>query len=271
MQPTLGVIELSFDPAFDIGNLTLRWQTVGVTVALLVTLGAAARRTRGSDLRLADLVLIVCGAVPGAVIGGRIVHGLVFPEAYLAQPATLLDPSVGSLSLLGSVLGGTASAAYIAHLVGAPVRRWADLAAAPLLVALGLGKIAQLLGGSGQGLAFFAPWAVAFPGDGPWVDVRSDMPSHPSQLYEALFLLVGVPIVVRYSRRIREQLPIGGLFIVALAWFLLGRVLIGFTWRDDRLMGPLNLEQVLAALLLGGVALALGLLSGRSRLLLGRS
>jgi prolipoprotein diacylglyceryltransferase len=302
----LAVLELGFDPLLRIGQLTIRWQTIGVTVALLAALALAAlmapdvsaqrpffRRRRpdltphfpsapkidptgadqsGRRLRLDDMLLIVAGIVPGAVIGGRIVHALDFLGAYVAQPLSLFDPFVGTLSLLGAVLGGLASAVYVARLIGAPVRRWADAAAVPLLLALGLGKLAQLLGGSGQGLPFDGPWAIAFTGAGPWVSTVPQLSAHPAQVYEGLWLLVGIAVVLLLAGARHKPLRVnplvawadrsaaeGWLFVNALSWFLLGRLIVGFTWRDEATLGPLNTEQLLAlvALIVTQVAVRL--------------
>lgn len=285
----LAVIEIGFDPILRLGELTMKWQTIGVTLGLLVALAVAALmapdfasqrqaaviESSGArswvrsfrPLRLDDMVLIIAGIVPGAVIGGRLVHALVFLDAYAAQPYTILDPSVGTLSLTGAVLGGAFSGAYVASLVGAPVRRWADAAAVPLLLAIALGKFAQFLGGGGQGLPFDGSWAVAFVGTGPWVGTIPEMPSHPAQIYEALWVLIGIPLVVRWAGPQRMPARVhrlvawadrsaeeGRLFVVALSWFLLGRLLIGFTWRDDP-VGPLNSEQAVALVVLVAVQL----------------
>lgn len=304
MLATLALITLDFDPLLRLGGLTIRWQTIGVTVALLIALSVAAlmapdvraqrpffrrggRGGRGGrarldlrtlypeaprvvpsaappdsstrSLRLDDMLLIICGIVPGAVVGGRIVHGLVYWDAYAATPQRLFDPLTGSLSLLGAVLGGLLTSAYVARLLGAPMRRWADAAAAPLLLALGLGKLAQLLGGSGQGLPFDGSWSVAFGGVGPWVSIGADLPSHPAQVYEGLWLLLGIPVVLLLAGARHKPLRVnplvgwadraasnGRLFGLALGWFLLGRVLVGFTWRDERVISLLNTEQLLA-------------------------
>ena len=56
----------------------------------------------------------------------------------------------------------------------------------------------------------------------------------------------------------------GLLFAATLAWFLLGRVLIGFTWRDDALAGPLNGEQAVALAILVGVVIGLAVRGTRS-------
>jgi len=99
------------------------------------------------------------------VVGGRLVHVLDYAGAYAANPVSIIDPRFGSLSLLGAVLGGALSALYVCRLLNTPAAAWADRAAIPLLVAVGVGKLAQLLGGSGQGLPFDGPWAVAFVGE----------------------------------------------------------------------------------------------------------
>jgi len=243
----VALIEIGFDPVLRLCELAVRWQTIGVTLALLAALALTALLAARWMLRLGDIVLIVAAVVPGAVIGGRLVHALAYLDAYAAQPIKILDPAVGSLSLLGAVLGGLLSGAYVARLLGAPVKRWADVAAVPLLVAIGLGKFAQFLGGSGQGMPFDGPWAVAFVGSGPWVSANAELPAHPSQIYEALWVLLGIPLVLLLARARRARpADVGRLFVSALAWFLIGRLLVGLTWRDDATVGALNSEQAIA-------------------------
>jgi phosphatidylglycerol:prolipoprotein diacylglycerol transferase len=276
------VIVLSFDPTIEVADLVIRWQTIGVTVALLLGLATAAiygagilRPARDNALRLDDMVYMILGVVPGAVVGGRIVHGLVFWESYAADPLRLFDVSAGSLSLTGAVVGGTISGAYMARLIGAPARRWADAAVVSVLLILGLGKLAQVLGGSGQGSAFDGAWALAFGPPGPWVSPLPAVPAHPSQVYEGLWLLAALPVAVLWIRRNHALRPLaagqavpldrgGGLFVAFLLWFLLGRVVVGFSWRDDLILGPFNAEQVIALLLMATVVAVALYVRGRS-------
>lgn len=269
------VIEVAFDPILRLFGLEVRWTALGVAAAILAAFLLAAfmadrsppRSRRRSaiatmpapeegSLRREDLLLIGLAALAGGVLGGRIAHGLAFWDVYSTDPLGLFDPARGSLSLLGAVVGGSLTAAYLATLLEGSLGRWADVAAAPLLLALGLGKVAQFLGGGGQGTRFEGPWAVSFAGQGPWLSRSPGVSAHPSQLYEAAWCLLGLVglLVLGFAwRRGRTLLGPGLLFAFALAWWLVGRVVIGFTWRDDRLFGAFNAEQVMALLCLTAV------------------
>ncbi len=171
--------------------------------------------------------------------------------------AALLDPARGSLSLLGAVVGGTLSGAYIARILsgGRPDwRRWLEVAAPLLLFLIAGAKFSQFLGGGGQGLPWSAQQAVAFLGPGPWQSIAPAMPSVPSQLLEGVWVAFGVLVLAFVARRAR----FGTVFLWALVWWLGGRIVIAFTWRDQALIGPLAVEQALAIGVLRGRRVAAG-------------
>ena len=254
LPPSL--IEVWFDPVIEVGPLIVSWQAVGIVVSLVVALSVAAMigGRQAAPTRLDDIAYISLAIIPGAVSGGRLVHAIVFWPAYSTETWRVANPELGSLSLLGAVLGGALTGGYVARLVGGSVARWATAASLPMLIGLGLGKIAQFLGGSGQGLPFDGWWAVAFMGPGPWNSAAPEMPSHPSQLHEAAWLLLGAVILLRPTGQApddpHEGRPLLGF---ALGWFLVGRVVVGFTWRDEQIAGALNMEQILALLALAGL------------------
>ncbi len=293
------VIELDFDPFLHLQgwlaglfDLDIAWATVGVAVAAFAAILVAARFARRSGrqtglsrLRLDDQLFVVVGAVPGAVIGARLVYALDYLPYYGEHPFALLDPAQGGLSLLGAVLGGTLTAGYIAGVLAGSGRRWLDMGAVALLVAIGLGKLSMLLIGAGQGAFWDGSWAVAFLGDWPWLSPQPAIPAQPSQLYEGLWALLGIlfvlavhagPLLRGLPRGLRQEgawaearealglevargrLRFGYAYLAAVAWWLAGRVAIGFTWRDDVVLGPLNMEQVLGSVVL--VLIVLGVL-----------
>jgi prolipoprotein diacylglyceryltransferase len=254
---------LQFDPILRIGSLAVRLETLGLGLVLLIALLIAARiaaveRRRAelpgaptdlqplADLRLDDLLFLTLGAVPGAVIGGRLGSVLGHLDYYAAQPAAIVDPALGGLSLSVAILGGLISAAYVCRLLGASPGAWAHVVALPFLFAIGAAKLGLALGGTGQGLPADVGWATAYGGPGPWGSLGPEVPSHPAQLYEALavlfvFVLVaGAQWLGAFARRD------GSALAMAVALWAAARSAIGVTWRDPTVLGPLRVEQLLS-------------------------
>jgi prolipoprotein diacylglyceryltransferase len=222
----------------------------------------------GWHLRRDDLLFIVLGAVPGAVVMGRAFYGLAHLDFYRADPRALLDPSIGALSLSGAVLGGLLTAVYVAALLDAPVGRWLHAAAGPLLLALALGKAAMALGGAGQGVPSDLPWATAYLGPGPWGSIDPATPAHPAQLYEAIATLAVLAWLLVLARVSPLRRADGRLLAAGIALWALVRALIAVSWRDPAVVGPLGAEQALTlglAVLMVGWLVVATIVGGRGR------
>ena len=262
----LAIITFDFDPLVRLGDRVVRWETVaiaGTVLLALVVAGILAGRSRirpraddpdgSTHLRRDDLLLIVVGVVPGAVIGGRLAYLVQHLDYYRANEVTVLDVSTGGLALSGAVVLGALTGGLVARLFDAPVGRWYRLAVVPMLLALGLGKAAMILGGSGQGLPSVIDTATRYLGPGPWGSLGPAVPSLPSQAYEAVGVAV-VLVVLGLARLLGAfERPDGRVFAVALGLWAALRLVVAGTWRDAPLVGSLNGEQLLD---LGIVALA---------------
>lgn len=254
----IAVIAFDFDPLLRLGDgLVVRWQTValaGVLAACLIVAGLLARR---ASLRADDLLYIAVGAVPGAVIGGRLGQLAIVSEAFGAGPLSLLDPAIGGLELGLGVVGGALTGAYVGKLLGAPVGRWAHVLALPLLVALGGGKLAMALGGSGQGSPLEAPWSTAYLGPGPWGSLAPELASHPAQLYEGSASLLLALVMVLGGVGSRWTATAGRLLLVVIGAWAAIRAVVSITWRDPAVLGQLPAGGVLAAGIVVGAAVFL--------------
>ena len=135
-------ITLTFDPVLRLSDTaSVRYETIGLAVVLLFGLILAARigsltpavgpYVPAPGLRVDDLVFIVVGAVPGAIIGGRIGYVLDHLDYYRANPAAIVDPAQGGLTLTLAVPLGILTGGLIARLLGAPVARWMHAARVP--------------------------------------------------------------------------------------------------------------------------------------------
>ena len=311
MGAATAVLAFGFDASVHVGDLVVRWQTVGLALAALAGLAwsaliagrtpafetligkprdhaAAAEQQDAADqqdagkrqdaagpgdtwhMRRDDLLFIVLGALPGAVILGRLGYGLLHADWYARDWRQLLDPAGGSLELTGAVVGGTLTGIYVAALLDAPVGRWLHVAIRPLLLVLAVGKAAEVLGGGGQGALVLdgGPFATAYAGAGPWGSPGAELPAVPAQLLEAGMaagVLVLVTVLGWWSGLRRAD---GRLFAVGIAAWALGRALVATTWRDAPVLGPLNVEQLIClvvAAVAAGTALTATLVIRRRR------
>jgi phosphatidylglycerol:prolipoprotein diacylglycerol transferase len=255
------VLTFTFDPVVRLSDAaSVRIETIALAIVLFLGLVLAARigsqtpavgpYVPAPGLRLDDLVFIVVGAVPGAIVGGRLGYVLDHLGYYAANPAAILDPAQGGLSLTLAVPLGIVSGAFIARLLGAPVARWMHAAALPLLFVLGAGKLVGMLGATGQGNPTDLPWATAYLGPGPWGSVAPEIASHPSQLYEAIAVgavIAALWLASRWEVIARRD---GAALFAALGGWAIARLLVGFSWRDPAIVGPLGAEQLLALVVL---------------------
>ncbi len=255
----LAVITIAFDPVLRLSDTSsVRYETIVLAIVILLGLTSAAwigarlpdanPADDGPGLRIDDLVFISVGTVPGAIAGGRLGYVLDHLEFYRANPSAIFDAAQGGLTLSLAVPLAVLTGTVIARLLGAPVGRWLHVAALPMLLVLAGGKLAGVLGATGQGAGSDLAWATSYAGPGPWGSLAAELPAHPSQLYEAV--AIGVVIAGLYpltrSRRLAPEN--GAVLFLALGLWGLARVVVGFTWRDQAAVGPLGMEQLLSLL-----------------------
>jgi prolipoprotein diacylglyceryltransferase len=270
MQPA--VVTFTFDATLQYADgASVRLETIALAAVMfgaLLVAGILASRTPAvgpyvpaPTLRWDDLVFIVLGAVPAAIVGGRIGYVVDHSAFYGAHPWTFLDPAQGGFSLTTAVPAAALGGALIARLIAAPVTRWLHVAAVPLLVLLAGAKLAAVLGGTGQGSVSDAAWATAYLGAGPWGSLSPEVPSHPSQVYEALATAVALAAMYPISRIDVVARRDGAAFFAAVGLWAIGRFLVAFTWRDPAVFAGLRMEQLMLVLLV--FAAALGFLERR--------
>ena len=259
-MPT-AVLAFDFDPWLHLGDGAVRWETAGIAASIFAAIVIAGVAARSSGLRVDDLLFVILGVVPGAVVGGRLGYVLLHPAYFTAAPARILDPAVGSLELTVGVVGGALTGSLVALLLDGRPGPWLRAATFPTLVVLALAKLATVLGGTGQGLPTTGEPATAYLGPGPWGSLGPAIPSVPSQALEAfataiVLVVIGMASLVPSMRRAD-----GRLFLVAAACWAAGRAVVASTWRDPVVVGPLRAEQAIDVVVaVGSVALAVVLM-----------
>jgi phosphatidylglycerol:prolipoprotein diacylglycerol transferase len=132
---------------------------------------------------------------------------------YLAENIGTLTPhhfGSSGFTWYGGLLAGVLTVTVMARRYGLPLGQFAGVAAAPLSLAYGIGRIGCFLSGDGTyGQPSDVPWAIAFPNG----TMPTFVPVHPTGLYEAGLAFVFAALL--WSLRTRmEPLAVFGLYAV---------------------------------------------------------
>jgi prolipoprotein diacylglyceryltransferase len=202
-------------------------------IATLLVMLAIARRHRLDTGVVASIVLWCYVA---AVAAGILVPMAIDTAQQLVTTGRVRMRWAGMTSFWG-YLAGLVAVAVVCRAHRVALARFADLAVAPLGLALVLARLGCFLAGCDYGKVTSLPWAVRFPSGGPaWHDhvaaglVASDrtgsLPVHPTQLYEAAIgiAILGVALCLAHHRWSRRA--DGRLFLVAAALYAFGRIIV---------------------------------------------
>jgi phosphatidylglycerol:prolipoprotein diacylglycerol transferase len=230
---------------FRFGDFEITSFGVLVAVGALVGLWMFRREQRRSGLP-AEAIDPALAGILGGLAGAKLLW--VF-EHVGEVPLLDLVLSRGGMSWFGGLAGGLAA--------GLLVMQWKRLskvavlaAAAPALAAgHAIGRIGCLLVGDDYGRPTDLPWGLAFPDGLP----PTDVPVHPTQVYEAVLLLPVTALLLRWRRQRRSDRVVLGLYLVLTGAI---RFAIEFLRVNERVFGALSVAHLGSiAVVVVGIAL----------------
>jgi phosphatidylglycerol---prolipoprotein diacylglyceryl transferase len=218
-----------------------------VALGALVGLWVFRRELRRSELPDSGVDAAMAGLL-GGIAGAKLLW--VF-EHFGEDQLSALVFSRGGLSWFGGFAGGVLAGLVVMRLKRLPPI--ATLAAATPGLAIGhaIGRIGCFLVGDDYGHPTTLPWGVAFPQGLP----PTDVPVHPTQLYEAAALVPIFLLLLRLRKQGRPDTEVLGSYLVLAG---ATRFAIEFLRVDRRVLGILSVAHVaaLAAIVAGFVLLA---------------
>jgi phosphatidylglycerol:prolipoprotein diacylglycerol transferase len=215
---------------YRFGEFEITWFGVLVALGALVGMIVFQRELRRARLP-EDAVNAAVAGVIGGLVGAKLIWAIEFRDT---APFLDLLLSRGGLSWFGGFAGGLAVGLTSLRLYGVPLVR--GLAAASPGLALGhaIGRLGCFMVGDDYGAKSTLPWAVAFPKGLP----PTDDPVHPTQLYEAIPLVVLAWLLMRWRRQGAGAL----------------RFAIELVRINDVVLGPLTVAQLWSMGLIGAGA-----------------
>ena len=183
---------------------------------------------------------IAIWAIPFGIIGGRLYHVFSSPDAYFGPGFDgtgdlSLIPQIqrGGLGIWGAVLLGAVGAWIGCRRAGVKLTAFMDAAAPGLLLAQAIGRWGNYFNQELFGGPTTLPWGLQIDPNNP--NFPAGMPAetlfHPTFLYESVWNLAGVLILLALDRRFSFRR--GRLFCIYAMYYTLGRVWIEAMRIDD--------------------------------------
>lgn len=242
---------------FDLGPFRIHAYALCILAGIVLATIITSRRLTKRGGEPGVVLDIILWAVPLGIIGARFYHVFTHPGDYFYEGANLFEVFAiwnGGNAIFGSLLGGAVGAYIGCRLAGIRFWSFVDAVAPAMLVAQATGRLGNWFNHELFGLPTTLPWGLEIEASNPAfpVGLPEGTLFHPTFLYEIIWNLAGVAVILILERRFR--LRWGKAFGVYLIWYGLGR-----TWFESIRVDPseiffglrTNIWAALAAIVIG--------------------
>jgi prolipoprotein diacylglyceryl transferase len=206
----------------ELGPLSIRmyalWILLGILAAATMTYYRWKRKGHDPEI-IFELTLV---SVFAGLIGGRIYHVITSPDQLGDEWYAPFAIWEGGLGIWGAVALGVAAGAVYVRWKGESVLEMMDAAAPGILLAQAIGRLGNYFNQELFGSPTDLPWGLEVDPAFRPAEYVTTAAFHPTFLYEMLWNLAGVVLLLLIDRRFRINPP--GIFALYVAWYSLGRI-----------------------------------------------
>jgi len=207
----------------DIGN-GIYWYGIILAIAMLAGLFLCMKQAKNYGLTEDNVMDLVLWAAPLCILGSRAYYVLFNLELYRAEDGSLLWGDIiaiwdGGLAIYGTVIVGVLVVFLFSRAKRLKFSAFTDLAVLGLLTGQIIGRWANFINREAFGAETTLPWRMRL-----WVDYSQYIEVHPTFLYESLWNLVGLLLILFVIARGRRFDGENTCFY--LLWYGVGRTWI---------------------------------------------
>lgn len=188
--------EFNPDPiAIHVGH-GIYWYGIILACAMLAGLFLCMKQAKHYGLTEDNVLDFVLWAVPSCIIGSRIYYVIFYLDLYRNADGSLNWGQMiaiwdGGLAIYGTVIAGVIVAVVFTRLKKLPLAAMTDLAVLGLLLGQLIGRWANFINREAFGGLTDLPWRMRL-----WVSSYQYIEVHPTFLYESLWNLVGLLLLL---------------------------------------------------------------------------
>lgn len=209
----------------------------------------ARRRKYNSEIVWDALIWLLIGGI----VGARLWH--VFTPSpslqaqgittayYLTHPLDLINTTRGGLGIAGAVIGGLLALYLYTRKHKLNFLQWTDIGAPAVALGQAIGRWANFINQELYGSPTDLPWAITIQPQNRLPEYADVARYHPLFLYESLWNLANLALLLWLSHKHASRLKDGDIFLVYLVGYPIGRFLLEFLRLDSPHIGAINTNQ----------------------------
>jgi phosphatidylglycerol:prolipoprotein diacylglycerol transferase len=243
---------------FQVGPIFVHYYGIILMIGTLAGawLASLEARRKGYDPEIVwdGLVWVMIGGI----IGARLWHIFTPPQSmvvqgittawYLTHPLDMIAVWRGGLGLPGAVIGGMVALYWYCSRNKLPFLVMTDIAVPGVALGQAIGRWGNYINQEVYGSPTTLPWGLRIDPEHRLPGFENVETYHPLFLYESLWSLMNLGILLLLSRKYADRLKTGDLLLVYLVIYPFGRFLLEFLRLDPAMVGSVNANQVLMGL-----------------------
>lgn len=248
--------------AFHIGPISVYWYGIIIVTGVLLGtfIATSEARRRGEDPEHVWNAIIL--VVVLAIVGARLYHVVSSPSegagwAYYRQnPLQIFVLTKGGLGIFGGFIGGALGLLLYTYRNKLNTLRWLDIGAPAILAGQIVGRWGNFANQELYGPPTTLPWGITidqYHRIAPYNDLTAyplTTRFHPDFLYEALWNLVGLVLLLFLGRRFVKWFKDGDMLAMYMIWYPVGRIWVEALRPDAWKIGSIATAQIVSLVLL---------------------
>jgi phosphatidylglycerol:prolipoprotein diacylglycerol transferase len=234
--------------------LYIRWYGIilmtGAVAAAFLAEHEAKRRGLKSEFVWDALIWVLIAGI----IGARLWHVFTPPPSmvalgyttkyYLTHPLALINTRAGGLGIAGAVIGGALALYVYSRYKKQNFMLWADIAAPGVALAQAIGRWGNFFNQELYGKPSTLPWAIHINPTNRVPGYENFSTFQPLFLYESIWNLLNMGLLLFLERRYAGKLKEGDLFLTYLVGYPIGRFFLEYLRIDSPKFGTVNINQI---------------------------
>ena len=246
--------------AFQIGDISVTWYGILITLGILLAMVFAMTQCKKFGIIPDKLIDVTLGGVVGGIVGARLYYVAFSWDTFKDDLSSIFKTWEGGMAIYGGLIGAILVGALIVKLRKMRLLPVLDIACMGFLIGQAIGRWGNFVNVEAFGSNTSLPWGMtgeritSYLSNSANIEALNKLgvtvdplaPVHPCFLYESLWCALGFLLLFLYSKHRKFD---GELFLMYTAWYGLGRGVIEGLRTDSLLLGSIRISQLLAFIL----------------------